>query len=111
MLNPSDFTSVQWAQKMSLIVKNFAGLSPDELRKLNNLITALADLREAETELSDQQLTVILQNLRSKDLVQLQAQKGGIYVELSGGGYEYERFLLRSDGRMPNSRYESKRAG
>ena len=109
MLNPSDFASVQWSRKMSALAQNFAGLSPDELRKFSNFLLELAGLRENEGELSEQQLTVIMQNLRSKELVKLETHKGGVLVEFTGGGFEYERFLLRDDGRMPNSRYEAKK--
>jgi hypothetical protein len=35
--------------------------------------------------------------------------KGGILVEFTGGGFEYERFLIRTDGKVPNSRYETKK--
>jgi hypothetical protein len=111
MLNPSDFASVQWGRKMSALAHNFAGLSPAELRKFSSFLTHLAGLRENEGELSEQQLLVIMQNLRSKELVRLEAHKGGVLVEFTGGGFEYERFLLRDDGRMPNSRYEAKKAG
>jgi len=110
MLDPSDFASVQWGRKMSMLAQNFSGLSPDELRKFSNFLTKLADLRQSEGELSEQQLVVIMQNLRSKELVKLETHKGGIYVEFTGGGFEYERFLIRTDGRMPNGRYESKKA-
>lgn len=109
MLNPSDFASVQFGRKMSAIAQNLSGLSPDDLRKLSNFLIYLADLRENEGELSDAQLNVIMQNLRTKELTGLAVGKGGILVEFSGGGFEYERFLLRDDGRMPNSRYESKK--
>lgn len=111
MLDPSDFASVQWGRKMSALAKNFQGLSPDELRKFSVFLQKLADLRHSEAELSEAQLTVIMQNLRGKELVRLESQKGGVLVEFTGGGFEYERFLLRDDGRMPNSRYESKKAG
>lgn len=110
MLDPSDFASVQWGRKMSTLAQNFSGLSPDELQKFSNFLTKLADLRQNEGELSDQQLVVIMQNLRNKELVKLETHKGGIYVEFTGGGFEYERFLIRTDGRMPNGRYESKKA-
>jgi len=109
MLNPSDFASVQWGRKMSTLAQNFRGLSPEELRKLSSFLNKLAGLRQEEGELSDAQLLVIMQNLRSKELVKLERHKGGIMVEFSGGGFEYERFLLREDGRMPNSRYEAKK--
>ena len=111
MLNPSDFASVQYGRKMSALAQNFAGVSPDDLRKFSLFLTKLVDLRENEGELSDPQLNVIMQNLRTKELVSLTVDKGGILVEFTGGGFEYERFLLREDGRMPNSRYESKKAG
>ncbi len=94
---------------MSALAQNFAGLSPDDLRKFSHFLTKLADLRQNEGDLSEQQLVVIMQNLRSKELVNLETHKGGIYVEFAGGGFEYERFLIRTDGRMPNGRYEAKK--
>jgi hypothetical protein len=109
MLNPSDFASVQWGRKMSALAQQFAGLSPDDLRKFSSFLAKLADLRQNQAELSDQQLLIIMQNLRSKELVKLEVAKGGVLVEFTGGGFEYERFLLRADGRMPNSRYEAKK--
>jgi len=111
MLNPSDFASVQWGRKMSALANHFQGLSPDDLRKFSQFLTKLAGLRENEAELSDAQLLVIMQNLRAKELTKLEPHKGGVIVEFTGGGFEYERFLIREDGRMPNSRYESKKAG
>ncbi len=110
MLNPSDFASVQWGRKMSALAQNFTGLSPDDLRKLSAFLTRLADLRQNEGKLSDEQLRVIMQNLRTKELTQLEVHKLGIFVEFTGGGFEYERFLIRTDGRMPNNRYESKKS-
>ena len=110
MLNPSDFASVQYGRKMSALAKQFEGMSPDDLRKFGDFLNKLADLRGNEGELSDRQLEVIMQNLRQKDLVRLETHKGGVFVELIGGGFEYERFLLRDDGRMPNSRYEAKKS-
>jgi hypothetical protein len=111
MAGPVDFSTVQWARKMSALAQNFAGLSPADLRKLSNFLEKLADLRAQEAELSDQQLQVILQGLHSKDLVRLALEKGGVLVEFSGGGFEYERFLIRADGKVPNSRYETKKVG
>ncbi len=111
MLNPSDFAGVQYGRKMSALAKQFDGMSPDDLHKFGVFLIELANLRENEAELSDRQLEVIMQNLRQKELVSLEAHKGGVFVELAGAGFEYERFLLRDDGRMPNSRYESKKAG
>lgn len=109
MAGPVDFPTVQWARKMSAVAQNFAGLDPADLRKLSNFLDKLADLRQQEGELSDQQLQVVMQGLRSKDLVKLQLDKGGLLVEFSGGGFEYERFLIRADGKVPNSRYETKK--
>jgi len=48
-------------------------------------------------------------NLFIKILTGLQADKWGVLVELSGGGFEYERFLVRADGRVSNNRYEAKK--
>ncbi len=110
MLNPSDFASVQWGRKMGVLAQQFAGVSPADLRKFSHFLTLLADLRENEGELSERQVQVIMQNLRSKELTRLEVTKGGIMVELTGGGYDYERFLLRVDGRMPNNKYEYKKA-
>ena len=110
MLNPSDFASVQYGRKMSTLAQHFAGVSPDDLRKFGTFLQKLADLRENEGALSPQQLNVIMQNLRTKELTSLAVHKGGIMVEFTGGGFEYERFLLRDDGRMPNSRYDAKKA-
>lgn len=109
MLDPSDFASVQWGRKMGALVQNFVHVSPADLRKFSNFLSKLADLREQEGELSDQQLMIIMQNLRTKELVKLELHKGGVLAEFAGGGFEYERFLVRVDGRMPNSRYESKK--
>ncbi|MBE7550307.1 MAG: hypothetical protein HS126_04420 [Anaerolineales bacterium] len=110
MAGPVDFSTVQWARKMSALAQNFAGLAPADLRKLGNFLAKLADLRQQEGELTEQQLQVIMQGLRSKELVKLELAKGGVSVEFSGGGFEYERFLLRADGKVPNNRYETKKA-
>ncbi|HMQ55351.1 MAG TPA: hypothetical protein PKE64_21115 [Anaerolineae bacterium] len=109
MLNPSDFASVQFGRKMTALAQQFAGVSPQDLRKFSTFLSKLADLRDHEAELTEAQLQVIMQNLRSKELTKLEPHKGGIMVEFTGGGFEYERFLLRDDGRMPNSRYEAKK--
>ncbi|GAB4451090.1 MAG: hypothetical protein Kow0031_33660 [Anaerolineae bacterium] len=111
MLNPSDFASVQYGRKMAALAQQFEGVSPADLRKFGAFLSKLADLREQEASLSPAQLAVIMQNLRGKELVSLEPHKGGVLVEFTGGGFEYERFLLRDDGRMPNNRYESKKAG
>ena len=111
MAAPLDFKTVQWARKMTALAQNFAGLSPDDLRQLSGFLDKLADFREGEGELTESQLQVIMQNLYTKELVKLVAEKGGTYVEFAGGGFEYERFLIRADGKVPNFRYESKKAG
>jgi hypothetical protein len=110
MLNPSDFASVQFGRKMSALAGQFAGVSPDDLRKFATFLEQLAGLRAQEAALTDAQLNVIFQNMRTKELVKLEAHKGGVVVEMRGGGFEYERFLVRDDGRMPNSRYEAKKS-
>lgn len=110
MAGPVDFPTVQWARKMSALAQNFAGLAPADLRKLSNFLDKLADLRQQEGELTEQQSQVIMQGLRSKELVKLELAKGGVSVEFSGGGFEYERFLLRADGKVPNNRFETKKA-
>ena len=110
MAGPVDFATVQWARKMGALVSQLAGLSPADLRKLSSFLAGWADLRQNQGELSEQQLQVILQGLHTKELVRLEPQKGGVYVEFSGGGFEYERFLVRADGKVPNSRYETKRS-
>lgn len=111
MLNPSDFASVQYGRKMTALAKQFDGVSPADLRQFAAFLGQLAALRESEFALSDAQLGVIFQNLRTKELVSLTPHKGGVMVELTGGGFEYERFLIRDDGRMPNNRYEAKKIG
>ena len=111
MAGPVDFSTVQWARKMGALSEPLAGLSPAEVRKFANFLEKLADLRENEGELSAQQTQVIMQNLHLRDkLTRLEKHKGGVYVEFSGGGFEYERFLVREDGKVPNYRYETKKA-
>lgn len=106
-----DFSTVQWARKMTALTQQFADLSATDLSKLGNFLDKLADLRHHEGELTDQQLQLILQHLHLKKLVRLEPLgRGNVMVEFTGGGYEYERFLLRPDGRMPNHKYESKKA-
>ncbi len=111
MAGPVDFPTVQWARKMGTMTEQLKGLSPDDLRKLANFAEKLAELRENEGELTPQQTQVLLQCLHIRDeIVQLEVRKGGVYAEFTGGGLEYERFLLRADGKVPNSRYETKKA-
>lgn len=111
MAGPVDFPTVQWARKMGGLTEQLAGLSPLDLGKLANFLEKLADYKASEAELSAAQVQVIMQCLHLRDkLVTLEAQKGGVFVEFAGGGYEYERFLLREDGKVPNNRYETKKA-
>lgn len=122
-----DFATVQWARRMTAAlaslfnddddnddklaaIESLEGLSPDDKRKLSQLVEKLGVLPQNIGGLSPLQLQVILQNLHTKDLVSMAANKGGIFVEFTGGGFEYERFLVRADGKMPNNRYESKKA-
>jgi hypothetical protein len=104
-----DFAAVQWARRMTGALGGLCNLEPGDLSHLGPLINGMVNLAEQGLPLSDAQLTVILQNMFNKTLIRLQADKGGIVVEFTGGGFEYERFLVRADGRVPNSRYEAKR--
>lgn len=110
MTGPVDFPTVQWARKMGALTEHLAGLAPADLRKLANFLEKLAKFRQNEGQLSAQQTQVIMQSLHRRDeLTKLEPRKGGAYVEFSGGGYEYERFLVREDGKVPNNRYETKK--
>jgi hypothetical protein len=110
MAGPVDFPTVQWARKMGALTPQFEGLAPQDLRKLANFLEKLADYRAAEGQLSAAQIQVIMQCLHLREtLVKLETHKGGVFVEFAGGGYEYERFLLREDGKVPNNRYETKK--
>jgi len=105
-----DFATVQWSRKMTTLVQNFDPLLPSDLRKLSNFLAVLADFRAGGGELSEQQLQVIMQGLHTKELAKLEVHKGGVFVEFTGGGFAYERLLIRADGKVPNNRYESKKA-
>jgi len=104
-----DFAAVQWARRMAEALAPLRILSAGELGRLAPLIQGMADLAERGAQCSDQQLGVILQHMFSKTLTRIEADKGGVLVEFTGGGFDYERFLIREDGRVPNSRYEAKR--
>jgi hypothetical protein len=106
---PLDFAAVQWARKMTALIDQLAGLKTDDMRKLAGFLQKLADFTAAGGELTPVQVQVIMQNLHTKTLMRLDPDKGGALVEFTGGGFEYERFLLRADGKMPNSRYEAKK--
>jgi hypothetical protein len=104
-----DFAAVQWSRRMAEALKGLRGLEADDLKRLAPLIEGMVNLTEGGIQLSDQQLMVILQNMVNKHLTQIQVDKGGVVVEFTGGGFEHERFLVRADGRVPNSRYQAKR--
>ncbi len=103
-----DFSAVMWARQMTEALGGLRNLEARDLKRLTPLIRGMADLAEQDRRLSDQQLTVILQNMFEKSLARVQPDRGGVLVEFTGGGFEYERFLVRADGRVPNSRYEAK---
>jgi hypothetical protein len=103
-----DFATVQWARRMAQVLEPLRDLEAEHLIRLAPLIEGMVSLSDQGIRLSDQQLTVILQNMVEKTLTKIQADKGGVLVEFRGGGLEYERFLVRSDGRVPNSRYQAK---
>ena len=104
-----DFAAVQWARRLAEALGPLVALEANDLVRLAPLLKGMLSLAEEGICLSDQQLAAIMQNMFSKSLTQIRADKGGILVEFTGGGYEYERFLVRADGRVPNSRYEAKR--
>lgn len=104
-----DFATVQWSRKMTALMQSFGSMTPTDLRKLSSFLAVLSDFRDDGGELSEQQLQVILQGLHTKDLVKLEIHKGGVFVEFSDGGFAYERFLIRADGKVPNNRYEAKK--
>ena len=106
---PVDFATVQWARKGTAALEPMLALSAEELTKLAGLLEQLAALKAAGATPTTAQLTVLLQNLHTKTLDSLEVVKGGLQVQFSGGGVDYERFLLREDGRMPNNKYQSKR--
>lgn len=103
-----DFAAVQWARRITEALRDLRNLEAGDLSRLVPLVEGMADLAEQGIWLSDRQLTVILQNMFTKTLTRVQAGKGGVQVEFTGGGFEYERFLVRADGRVPNSRYEAR---
>lgn len=104
-----DFSSVQWAQKISGTLNTFNELSAEDLKKMGQLLLELSHLKAEDTTPTPAQMTVILQRLHTQNLDLLEAVKGGLMVHFSGGGMKYERFLLREDGRIPNHKYESQK--
>jgi hypothetical protein len=110
MATPIDFATVQYARKLTALVEPLADLPAPDLGKLGDFLKAWGRLKEAGSDLKPQQIVVILQGLHTKDLLTLEAVKGGVQVEFTGGGFEYERFLLRQDGRVPNHRYQARKA-
>jgi hypothetical protein len=110
MVGPVDFAAVQWARRTAVKLDSPADLTAEDRLKVNYLLERLAGLKAEGFTPTPAQLTVLLQYMYTKKLGKLTVEKGGLAVELSGGGYEYERFLLKEDGRVPNYRYESKKA-
>jgi hypothetical protein len=102
-----DFAAVQWARRMSEALGPLGALEPGDLVRLAPLLEAMISIADQGGQLSEQQLAVLLQNMFGKSLTQVRADKGGVLVEFTGGGFEYERFLIRADGRVPNSRYQA----
>ena len=102
-----DFAAVQWARRMTDALGPLRALEPGDLARLVPLLKVMVAIADQGVQLSEQQLAVILQNMFNKTLTQVRADKGGVLVEFTGGGFEYERFLVRADGRVPNSRYEA----
>jgi hypothetical protein len=105
---PADFSAVMWARRMAEALEALRGLEVDDLSRLVPLIEGMAALTKQGERLSDQQLRVILENMYAKTLAQVQADRGGVLVEFTGGDFEHERFLIRADGRVPNNRYEAR---
>ncbi|MFQ5576805.1 MAG: hypothetical protein ACE5G8_07440 [Anaerolineae bacterium] len=108
--NVTDFAAVQWARKLSAPLETLAGLPATDWEKLAPLLAELSNLKQAGVTLSPAQLAVILQHLHTQQLESLAAAKGGVLVRLTGGGFEYEQFLLKEDGRIPNHKYTARRA-
>jgi len=102
-----DFAAVQWARRMAEALGPLGALEPGELSRLAPLLKGMISIADQGVHLSEQQLAVILQNMFNKTLKHVRTDKGGVLVEFTGGGFEYERFLVRADGRVPNSRYEA----
>ena len=107
---PIDFATVQWARRRAAELEPLLALPAEEVDKVAGFLAKLAALKAADVTPTPAQMTVLLQYLHTKNLDSLEAAKGGLLAQFSGGGYEYERFLLRADGRMPNHKYQSKRA-
>jgi len=107
---PVDFNTVQWARKRSAELEPLLKLADHDLQKLAGLLEKLAQLKAAEVTPTPAQMTVLLQHLHSKTLDKLEAVRGGLMVQFCGGGYAYESFLLKEDGRIPNHKYQSRRA-
>ena len=107
---PIDFAAVQWARRRSTDLEPILALSAPDLQKIADFLEQLAALKTTEVTPTPAQMTVLLQYLHTKNLESLEAAKGGLTVRFSGAGFEYECFLLRADGRMPNNKYQSKRA-
>ena len=110
MTGPVDFAAVQWAHKMTALIQTMANLPPVDLAKLGDFLVKLSDFRQNGGELTGPQVQVIMQELANKQLVKLERHKGGVYLEFTGSGIEYERLVVRADGKIPNTYYELKKA-
>lgn len=108
-LAPVDFNTVQWARKKTASLQPFLSGSAEDLEKMAQLLSKLAPLKSEGVVPTEAQMNVILQNLYTKNLDKLEAVKGGMMVYFSGGGFEFEQFLLKNDGRVPNHKYLSKK--
>ncbi len=105
-----EFATVQWARKQNAALSPFLALPPEEMAKMGRLLSALAQLKAAGHTPTPPQLTILLQHLHTQQLEWLRGEKGGLMVRFRGGGFEFEEFLIRQDGRVPNHKYTSKRA-
>jgi hypothetical protein len=110
MTGSVDFAAVQWARKMTALIQTMTNLPPADLAKLGDFLVKLSNFRQDGGELTEPQLQVIMQGLFNKKLVKLETHKGGVYLEFTGSGIEYERLVVRPDGKIPNTYYELKKA-
>lgn len=109
MTGPVDFAVVQWARRMTTLIQTMANQPPADMIKLGDFLVKLADFRQDGGDLTESQLQVIMQGLFNKKLVKLETHKGGVYLEFTGSGIEYERMVVRADGKIPNTYYKLKK--
>ncbi|MEM7033439.1 MAG: hypothetical protein AAF629_28055, partial [Chloroflexota bacterium] len=65
---PVDFATVQWARKRTTDLEALAQLSASDMGKIASLLERLAVLKATEVEPTTARLTVLLQNLHTKNL-------------------------------------------